>query len=70
MLQSWNIQQVASYIRTKHAFLEQHNAFERSDRLTFLGNRHAFAERLDKDVVAASLAAERKTHRIRELDWI
>ena len=69
MLQSWNVQQVSAYNRKKHAILEQHNAFERSDRLTFLGNRHAFAERLDKDVLAASLSAEQQTKRTREPDW-
>ena len=69
MLQSWNVRQVTEYIRKKHAILEQHNAFERSDWLTFLGNRHEFAERLDRDMLAASLSAEQQTHRYREPEW-
>ncbi|KAI2491614.1 hypothetical protein MHU86_22931 [Fragilaria crotonensis] len=40
-----------------------------SARLSLIGNRHEFAERLDKDVLNASLTAERKTHRYREPFW-
>lgn len=34
-----------------------HNIFERAEKLTCMGDRHQFAERIDEDVLAASLAA-------------
>ena len=69
MLQSWNVQQVTAYIRHKYDLLEKQNAFNRGYWLTILGNRHAFAERLDKDVLDASLNAEKHTFRYREPAW-
>ncbi len=35
-----------------------HNAFARAERLSYLGNRHQFAERLDRVVLESSLVAE------------
>ena len=58
LLRASNIHQVTSYIDTKYEWLLAHNAFDRAETLTFLGNRHQYAERLDKDVLAASLLAE------------
>jgi exonuclease III len=69
MLQSWNVPQMTAYLRYKYDLLEKQNAFIRGERLTHLGNRHAFAERLDGDVLQASLIAEKKTHRYREPAW-
>jgi exonuclease III len=69
MLQSWNVPQVTAYIRQKYDLLQKQNAFVRGERLTTLGNRHARAERLDNDVLQASLIAERNTHRYREPAW-
>ena len=58
LLRASNIHQVTSYIDTKYELLLSHNAFERGHKLTFLGNRHQYAERLDNDVLATSLVAE------------
>ncbi|KAI2497109.1 hypothetical protein MHU86_17370 [Fragilaria crotonensis] len=60
MLKANNIHQVTAYIDTMYEFLLAHNAFQRGRRLTYPGNRHQFAERLDRDVLAAGLAAEAK----------
>ncbi|KAI2510607.1 hypothetical protein MHU86_3718 [Fragilaria crotonensis] len=60
MLKANNIHQVTAYIDTMYEFLLAHNAFQRGRRLTYPGNRHQFAERLDRDVLAAGLAAEEK----------
>ena len=61
ILKSNNLRQVTEYIRKKYEILESHNVFRRIDRLLLLGNRHSYAERLDTDVVAASLSAEKST---------
>ena len=58
-LSSSNHTQVTAYIRRKYALLEQCNAFERSQRLREPGRRPKYAERLDKDITAASLTAEK-----------
>lgn len=69
-LSSSNIQQVTDYIREKHRILFQHhNAFDRSVQLSKPGNRHAFAERLDQDVLAASLTAATKVKKFGEPAW-
>ena len=59
MLQSRNVVQTTEYIRLKNDLLLKQNAFDRGETLTFLGNRHAFAEHVDEDVLDASLIAER-----------
>lgn len=59
-LESTNINQVTAYIEKKYELLNHHNVFERMQRLNQPGNRHRFAEQLDKDVTEASLAAENK----------
>ena len=45
------------------------NVFNRAEQLTLPGNRHAFAERLDRDVVKTSLDAEKKTKHFGEPVW-
>jgi exonuclease III len=60
ILRTSNVAQVTQYIKTKYDLLLEHNVFERIERLTHPGDRHAFAERLDKDILAASLAAEQR----------
>ncbi len=58
MLKANNTAQVTTYINKMYELLLAHNAFDPGTRLTYPGNRHQFAERLDGDVLAASLAAE------------
>ena len=60
VLQATNVHQVTDYIEKKYEYLCQHNVFERAHRLSLPGYRHQFAERLDKDVLDASLAAEKR----------
>lgn len=69
VLQSANVNQVTAYIEKKYEYLREHNVFERTKRLEQPGNRHRFAERLDKDVLQASLAAEKKIKRYGEAKW-
>jgi hypothetical protein len=64
-----NLHQVTAYVRKKYDLLERHNVFRRIDRLLLLGDRHSFAERLDKDVVEASLAAEKSLRKYGEPQW-
>jgi len=68
-LHSNNVAQTTQYIQAKYNFLLQHNAFERGDQLMHPGNRHQFAERLDRDVVAASLAAENQLKKFAAPTW-
>ncbi len=58
ILQATNIHQIIAY--KKYEYLCEHNVFERVQRLILPGNRHIYVERLDKDVVESSLAAEQK----------
>jgi hypothetical protein len=58
-LQANNLKQVTPYIKAKRKSLEAHNIFESMKRLELPGNRHHFAEKIDKDVEASSLAAEK-----------
>ena len=69
VLQASNIHQVTEYIEKKHEYLCQHNVFERVQRLLIPGNRHDYAERIDKDVLSASLAAEQKIKIFGEPQW-
>jgi exonuclease III len=68
-LSSRNRKQVTAYIRRKYELLINCNAFERAARLHIPGERHAYAERLDKDVVDASLTAEKDLPKIFEPAW-
>lgn len=69
-LLSNNVHQVTEYIREKHRILfDHHNASRRVLQLSFPGNRHEYAERLDSDVLSASLVAEAKTRRVGEPAW-
>lgn len=49
---------MTKYINEKHELLLAHNAFKRAERLIHLGDRHRFAEKLDKVVLEASVVAE------------
>jgi hypothetical protein len=68
-LSTSNIHQVTAYIDQKYDCLEKHNVFERAERLSYLGNRHAFAERIDKDIVAASIFAGKALPQFGESAW-
>ena len=68
-LQSKNVKQITSYIKLVYDYLMQCNAFERAKRLCHPGNRHAYAERLDKDMIQACLMAEKKIKRYGEPAW-
>ncbi|KAI2508228.1 hypothetical protein MHU86_6157 [Fragilaria crotonensis] len=68
-LSSRHHKQVTAYIRRKHELLTKCNAFERSDRLQTPGDRHAFAERLDRDILDASLNAEKDLPKVFEPAW-
>ena len=61
--------QVTAYIRMKYDYLIKCNAFERMHRISEPGDRHAQAERLDKDVVASSLNAEKALPKFLEPAW-
>ena len=69
ILKTSNVAQVTQYIKTKYEFLLAHNVFERMERLSLPGNRHAYAERLDKDILAASLAAEKQMQKFGSPAW-
>jgi hypothetical protein len=69
ILKSKNISQVTQYLKLKYDMLLAHNVFERAALLSRPGERHAFAERLDKDIVAASLAAEARLKPVGEPAW-
>ena len=60
ILQTSNIKQVTEYIRQKHLLLQNCDAFKRMIKLHSPGHRPAFAERLDADVLNASLTAEKR----------
>ena len=68
-LSSRNAKQVTAYIRAKHELLSKCEGIRRSMRLSNPGNRHAFANRLDQDVLAASLQAERRIPQFDEPVW-
>jgi exonuclease III len=69
ILHSNNVKQVTQYIREKHQLLSNHNAFARADKLSNPGVRHQYAERLDADVLRASLIAEHRIHRYKDPPW-
>ena len=69
ILKSNNVEQVTAYIKFKFEFLQSRNAFRRAEQLNLPGNRHTFAERLDSDVLKASLDAEQKIKPFREPAW-
>ncbi|KAI2505037.1 hypothetical protein MHU86_9393 [Fragilaria crotonensis] len=68
-LSTRNHKQVTAYIRRKHELLTKSNAFERSTRLLIPGNRHMYAERIDRDVLDASLNAEKDLPKFFEPAW-
>ena len=59
-LSARNAKQVTSYLRAKHELLSNCEGIRRSMKLSNPGNRHAFANRLDQDVLNASLQAEKR----------
>jgi exonuclease III len=58
-LHSSNKTQVTQYILRKHELLSSANAFARAERLKRNGDRNLMAEKLDRDIVRASLVAEK-----------
>ena len=68
-LSSSNPKQVTAYIRRKHELLQNCNAFDRLHRLHPEGNRHQFAERLDSDILMASLTSEQSLPHFDEPAW-
>ena len=69
ILHSNNEAQSTQYLQEKYDLLLQHNAFARGDQLSRPGEKHAFAERLDQDVVSASLVAEQRMKRFGAPAW-
>jgi hypothetical protein len=69
VVRSNNVKQVTCYIKELHDLIENCNAFNRARQLRLPGNRHAFAERLDADMVQSSLAAEKCIKRYGEPAW-
>jgi exonuclease III len=69
ILRASNVSQVTQYIKLKYDLLQEHNVFERMQRLDHPGNRNEYAERLDKDILAASLAAEQQMKRYASPAW-
>ena len=69
MMHSSNTKQVTQYLREKYKQLEQSNAFARGLKLTLPGNHHAFAERLDRDLLQASLTAEKRVKQYQLPAW-
>ncbi len=68
-LSSSNLKHVTAYIRRKHELLVACNAFARAAKLREFGNRHAFAERLDSDILTASLTAEKDLPKFAAPAW-
>ena len=60
---------MTQYIKEKHKYLCRCNAFERAQQLIQPGERHRYAERLDRDMVQASLVAERRIQQVGEPAW-
>jgi exonuclease III len=69
IFRSNNVAQNTQYIKAKYDLLTTHNAFDRGDRLSLPGDRHQYAERLDRDVVAASIAAEKQMKKYGAPSW-
>jgi hypothetical protein len=69
ILKSKNISQVTLYLKLKYDMLLAHNVFERAALLCRSGERHAFAECLDKYIIAASLAAEARLKPVGQPAW-
>jgi len=69
VLKSNNLEQVTQYINFKYDYLMNRNGQRRAEQLSLPGNRHSFAERLDSDVLKASLDAEKRTKQFREPAW-
>ena len=65
-----NVKQVTAYIKFVYDYLQECNAFDRANQLSHPGNRHAHPERLDRDMLRASLTAEKKIQqRVGEAAW-
>ena len=69
MLHSTNTRQVTEYIRKKYKAIQDCNAFSRSERLSIMGDRHAFAERLNSDALRISLSVEQSITRFNTPAW-
>jgi hypothetical protein len=57
------------YINYKYECLMRSNILQRSQMLNRPGDRHKFAERMDKDILAASLAAENHITKFAAPQW-
>ena len=68
-LRTANVHHNTMYLDKLHELLGAHNVFERAQKLTYAGNRHSVAEALDRDITAASLAAEQSLPAIGEVAW-
>ena len=60
---------MTTYLRVKHKHLADHNVFNRIQQSERPGNRHQFAEQIDKDLVEASLMAEQSIPRYEKPSW-
>jgi hypothetical protein len=69
ILRSNNVAQTTQYIQAKYDLLLEHNAFARGDQLSQPGDKHEFAERLDRDLVSASIAAEQQMKKFGAPAW-
>jgi hypothetical protein len=62
-------QQNTQHLKLKYELLLKHDAFARGNTVAQPGDRHHFAEYLDWDVIAASLAAKLKLKTYRTPAW-
>ena len=69
ILKSKNVKQNTQYLKLVYNLLKQHNVFEQGNQFTYAGDRHQFTERLDRGVVAACLAAEKKLQQFGTPAW-
>ena len=58
ILCSNNVAQTTQHIKLKYDMLLAHSAFDTGKQLTLPGEKYAYAERFDHDILAASLASE------------
>ena len=68
-LKTANIRHNTLYIDKLHELLSAHKVFQRAELLTHAGDRHSFAEAVDRDMTAACLAAEATLPAAGEAAW-
>ena len=69
LLNSTNLRQVTEYVRKAYDLCEASNVFDRATRLSNPGDRHQFAERLDRDVTKICLSAEKRLTKFQSPAW-